>query len=364
MPEFTPQPSEEAGPGHSGGAPPPWNAACESGLPAVGREDRFARAARSLEAQAVVLRFGIIPALVVSALVILVSTTDRPAALVILIAGVGVVGSSLASSLLVGLAALVRVGAMRAEGLVKLERSLTEGLQHIAATVESSQPVPSTGTAQLDVSGVKARHLAEIRHAIRSRLWDESSTLVAAFTDTHPDDPEAPRLAAELAGARTVARDELLARIEAARQVNEAERVIELRDELKPLAHPDALGVLDRDLAKWLMMLIHRRLRTGTVRLDVAVLAGRVSASFDQTPEGASLRASLPTLRRAAGLCPRCAQPYTGVADACPACLAGPSAAAAQTTLTDPALPNPDDPDAETDRLDLGDHGAIEYTEP
>ncbi|MFO0950400.1 MAG: hypothetical protein U0835_04475 [Isosphaeraceae bacterium] len=56
--------------------------------------------------------------------------------------------------------------------------------------------------------------------------------------------------------------------------------------------------------------MIQKRLRTGTVRPDVAVLAGRVADSLDDTPEGASLRASLPTLRRAAGLCARCAQPY------------------------------------------------------
>jgi hypothetical protein len=45
---------------------------------------------------------------------------------------------------------------------------------------------------------------------------------------------------------------------------------------------------------------------------------------FCHTVEGASLRASLPTLRRSAGLCPRCAQPYTGLANACPQCLAAP----------------------------------------
>ena len=37
--------------------------------------------------------------------------------------------------------------------------------------------------------------------------------------------------------------------------------------------------------------------------------------------QGASVRAALPTLRRSVGLCPRCAQPYTGVAEACPRCL-------------------------------------------
>jgi hypothetical protein len=68
--------------------------------------------------------------------------------------------------------------------------------------------------------------------------------------------------------------------------------------------------------------LIHIRLRSGKIQPDVAILAGRVAEIFSHTVEGASLRASLPTLRRSAGQCPRCAQPYTGIADACPACLA------------------------------------------
>ena len=52
-------------------------------------------------------------------------------------------------------------------------------------------------------------------------------------------------------------------------------------------------------------------------------LAARFAESFAATVEGASVRASLPTLRRSVGLCPRCAQPYIGVADACPNCLKG-----------------------------------------
>jgi hypothetical protein len=70
------------------------------------------------------------------------------------------------------------------------------------------------------------------------------------------------------------------------------------------------------------LKLIHIRLRSGKIQPDVALLAGRVADVFSHTVEGASLRASLPTLRRSVGLCPRCAQPYTGIADACPSCLA------------------------------------------
>ncbi len=70
------------------------------------------------------------------------------------------------------------------------------------------------------------------------------------------------------------------------------------------------------------MAMIQKRLRGGAMRPDVAILAARVAESLDATPEGASLRAALPTLRRSAGLCARCGEPYTGLADACPKCLA------------------------------------------
>jgi predicted amidophosphoribosyltransferase len=67
--------------------------------------------------------------------------------------------------------------------------------------------------------------------------------------------------------------------------------------------------------------MIPDRSRLWIIQVDVATLAGRVAEDFAHTTEGASLRASLPTLRRSAGLCPRCAQPYTGIADACRDCL-------------------------------------------
>src|SRR5437763_175633 len=79
-----------------------------------------------------------------------------------------------------------------------------------------------------------------------------------------------------------------------------------------PLLVADELRSLDRELARWCMGMIQKRLRTGTMGVDVATLAARVAESLDATTEGASLRAALPTLRRSAGLCARCARPYNG----------------------------------------------------
>lgn len=110
--------------------------------------------------------------------------------------------------------------------------------------------------------------------------------------------------------------------MDAARSVNDPIAVLDHRDALAGLLDFEEIAAIDRDLVRWLMMLLMKRMRAGSVREDVASLAARAAASFGHLPEGASLRAALPTLRRSAGLCPRCASPYVGEEDACEKCLA------------------------------------------
>jgi hypothetical protein len=101
-------------------------------------------------------------------------------------------------------------------------------------------------------------------------------------------------------------------------------------------------GELERDLAKWFLELIHRRLRGGRIQLDVVQLASQAAETFAATVEGASLRASLPVLRRSVGLCPRCAQPYLGPNSACPQCQPGTASAPAPAPPAPLADPDPD----------------------
>ncbi len=105
------------------------------------------------------------------------------------------------------------------------------------------------------------------------------------------------------------------------------------------------------------MGLLMRRMRTGSVGGDVARLADRIASEFPDSPEGASLKASLPTLRRSAGLCARCSQPYTGIEAACPECLAAP-ASAGPTLLPFPDEPEPVEeepvPGADLDGIEAG----------
>ncbi len=246
----------------------------------------------------------------------------------------GILNATLSALLvLAGLAALVLLRRLQrllertdtlsrqaAQGVEQLE-ALSRHLEHLASKLDAP---PGTAHARPAIDAGAGLPF-QLRDAIRAGLWDEAQRLLDEIERESPDSTETRELAEELARGRQTAAEGLRARLEASRSANDPESVLDVRGQLLPLL-PDAdRHVLDRDLLKWLMALLMRRMRTGTVRSDVALLAERVSEAFPATPEGASLRASLPTLRRSGGLCPRCAQPYTGLDDACPQCLAGPS---------------------------------------
>jgi hypothetical protein len=121
---------------------------------------------------------------------------------------------------------------------------------------------------------------------------------------------------------REMIRGNKLAQLHSAKEVNDPDRVLELHETVVTLLDHEAKTALEADLSRWFLRLIHQRLRSGKIEAEVVSLAGRISDVFGHTHEGASLRASMPTLRRSVGLCPRCGQPYKGLADACPACMA------------------------------------------
>ena len=202
--------------------------------------------------------------------------------------------------------------ARAAEGLALLER-MAQGL------AQRPQPVGVPPANGLD----RARSMAEIVRAAGAGDWVEVETRLRDFEVEFPEDPELSSLKEELAKSRNALIKNKLDRLEAARAVNDADRVLEIYQDLVPSLDEERRAVLDPDLAKWFLGLIHRRLRVGKVQVDVVQLAARFAESFGTTVEGASVRASLPTLRRSVGLCPRCAQPYIGVADACPNCKKG-----------------------------------------
>ena len=165
-----------------------------------------------------------------------------------------------------------------------------------------------------------------IRLAIRDRRWVEAEGLLLRQLGLEPESREAEGLRRDVAEGKDAAIASGRARLEAARSVHDPSQIVEARDELASLLSAPDRAAMDHEVVRGLMTILQKRLRAGKVGVEVAELAATMADTFAETTEGASLRAALPTLRRSAGLCPRCARPYRGIDDACPRCLGRPEA--------------------------------------
>ncbi len=194
-------------------------------------------------------------------------------------------------------------------------------IERLAAALESRGV--SGPAAPIEDRRDRTRLISELGQALRENRLDEAWTLLDRLDAEFPDEPARQNLREQLESARRHQSEERLAQIGAARRVNDADRVLELYAAAGPSLEFDRRSELERDLARWFLDLIHRRLRVGRIQPEVVGLAARAAEVFGATVEGASLRASLPVLRRSVGLCPRCARPYAGTEAACPQCLAG-----------------------------------------
>jgi hypothetical protein len=228
--------------------------------------------------------------------------------------GVAVITKVTASIILECLEHAARASELHSIGMsqtvAQLERLVESLRQPVGPAISSSAPLRE-----------RAQAIAEIARDTRAANWVVAQTRLDELEASFPNDPELSLLREQLARARHDAVHGTLSQLSAAREVNDPDRVLEIYQVVLPsLDQPERIA-LERDLAKWFLSLIHRRLRLGKVQPDVVQLAARFSEIFASTVEGASVRASLSTLRRSVGLCPRCGEPYTGIADACPKCL-------------------------------------------
>jgi hypothetical protein len=192
--------------------------------------------------------------------------------------------------------------------------------ERLALAVESRPAAGELAPSSPGRDSAREERLADLRRAIRANEWNEADSILRSLIDERSDDPRVHSLGAELNAARGAWVNQQMSQLDAARKVNDPERVLEIHGLVGPLLEAEARETHEADLSKWLLRVIHNRLRAGRIQTDVVILAGRVAETFGHTVDGASLRASLPTLRRSAGLCPRCGEPYTGLGDACPQC--------------------------------------------
>lgn len=202
-----------------------------------------------------------------------------------------------------------------------IEERLAPAIERVALAIEGGSVSGAGATHPAPGSGRCSGEAAAIVRAIDDDQWGLAEGAFDRYAQRYPDDPELAALRERLEAARGRTIVELRTRLEASRKVNDPETVIALHDNLAPLLQGEARRELSQEIVRWLILLIQRRMRSGTVQADVVDLATKVADRFSSTTEGASVRASLPTLRRSAGLCSRCGVPYAGLEDACPRCL-------------------------------------------
>ena len=169
-----------------------------------------------------------------------------------------------------------------------------------------------------------ARSLAEIERAIRERtMAPKPRSLLDEFEIAFPGDPQVDRLArVPRVRATGVRSQERLGRARSgAASVNDPDRVLELYHAVALDSTTRGSRSLESEVAQWFLTLIYRRLRTGKIQVEVVELAGRFAETFadDRRGRQRACRSAHPPAQR--GLCPRCAQPYIGIAQACPECL-------------------------------------------
>jgi hypothetical protein len=216
--------------------------------------------------------------------------------------------------------------AWRAADLIELQ--LVPTLGRIASALERQSP--SARDAE------QADALAAVRRAIADGRWVQAENLAAAFARNFPGTAEAAAIGDELTEARDSIIVDLRARLDAARDAGQLDRVIEIRDELTQYLRGKSLHELDQQVVRWLVNQVQRKVRAGDDGVEVASLAARVVDSFGDMAEVASLRSALPSLRRSAGLCPRCGRPSQGSADACRQCRRDATRSAAATPAKEP----------------------------
>ena len=154
--------------------------------------------------------------------------------------------------------------------------------------------------------------LGELKASL-DRQWELVKTAKATPAKATTDGGGKPKDLSNLSTA------ELLEQLTAAKKMGEADEVLDLRESLIPRLSESKLLQIDTELANWVMQHFQRSLRAGKAAL-VAESLGRAVKALEHIELIQRLTASLPTIRRSAGLCVECAKPYRGEDGVCPPC--------------------------------------------
>jgi hypothetical protein len=195
-----------------------------------------------------------------------------------------------------------------------MERQLVPGIIRVCHLLEKTNeaiagmtPSPPAGNS----ASLEARQKAidAVRDSIQRESWEQARQLATAFADQFKGTAEAKDLMGQVEGAVTRKVQSLRDQLHEAELAHDCESLLNVRDRLSGYLHGTELYQVDRRVAHWFANYVRDALVAGKAQ-DVVQLAERVVDMVgDTTPEGAQIRASLPTLRRNAGLCPDCGLP-------------------------------------------------------
>ncbi len=120
--------------------------------------------------------------------------------------------------------------------------------ERLAEPRSPSVPLPPA-LAATSTNWLREQSLAEIRRTIRAGKWEEAAALLDGYAPAELDDPRLAALRQEMQSAQAAARAEQLAQLNAARQVNDPDRVLEIHQSLLSLLDAETRVSLEADLS-------------------------------------------------------------------------------------------------------------------
>jgi len=193
-----------------------------------------------------------------------------------------------------------------------IELQVVPALGRIANALERPSSSPREDASK--------RALEKIRRATSEGRWEHAERLAAKFVREFPDAPDASLMEREIAESRWAVIDQLQGKLDEARRRNDPSAVMDVRDTLTLHLRGEALHDLDRQLVRWLVHQVQRRLRESAPLPDLLALTTRVHETFADTTEGAGLAELLVKLRKASGLCIHCGRVSSAKSEVCPTC--------------------------------------------
>jgi hypothetical protein len=208
-----------------------------------------------------------------------------------------------------------------------VERQLVPGVLRIGQLIEKTNEslagataMKSSALAGSAASEARQRAIDSVRDAVRRESWDQARRIAGEFAERFPEAADAKDLCAQVEAALARKVQSLRDQLDQVERAGDCEGLLNIRDRLSAYLDGTELYQVDRRVAHWTAKYLRDALVAGKAK-EVVHLAERiVDAVGDTTQEGAQVRASLPTLRRSAGLCPECGQPNDVRLVRCPAC--------------------------------------------